>query len=231
MARNIAFASGEWYHCFNRGVDRRHIFMDETDYRRFQMLLAASNRKSPVHLSNLSTLKDATLSERIFGKSGTDRLVDIGAYALMPDRYHLLVRERRKGGMTSFMRRLGTAYTMYFNAKHERSGPLFSGTFKALHVEKDTCLRRVVNYIHGNPAELFEKDAGCSAIENARRLRIEVRGYEFGSLYDYEHASRPEGSILSSTLLEDELNESPSTDGVLEDYRTFYATSNWKLWS
>jgi len=148
-------------------------------------------------------------------------LVDIGAYALMPNHPHLLLREIAEGGITSFMQKIGTAYTMFFNKKYNRTGALFSGRFKAKHVATNEYFGRVVNYIHGNPAELFEPRVKEDIIRDEQALRENLLAYRFSSLQDYRE-SRPETVIVAVAAVQDIVGTNPSFDTILDDIKTFY---------
>lgn len=226
MSRSIAFVPGEWYHCYNRGIDKRTTYMDQRDYCRFQVLLYASNGHAPFPLRRL---KDTEL-DMLYTQERGEPLVDIGAYVLMPDQYHLLLRERSEGGIAAFMHRLNTRYVMYFNIRHERSGPLFGGRFRAKHV-RTPYLAKVVNFIHGTPAGLFEQDFRSGTVKDRHQLRKRVRAYAFGSLCDYEKDERPERAILDPGSLTGCLERPPTLDGALRDVMTVYARSNKPLWS
>src|SRR3989344_6748269 len=119
--RDVPFAWGEWYHCYNRGVEKRITFEDTRDYHRFLELLYLANDEMPLRREDVGELAlgDVLLTPR--GK----RLVAIGAFCLMPNHFHLVLKEIVEGGITSFMRKMGTAYTLYFNARHGRGGNLF----------------------------------------------------------------------------------------------------------
>ncbi|MES2668101.1 MAG: transposase [Patescibacteria group bacterium] len=230
MSRNIVFGVGEWYHCFNRGVDKRKTFMDSSDYLRFQALLYLCNSERAFRARDIAAAQLESGTGNVYAHDRGDRLVDIGTYALMPNHYHLLLRERVEGGISMFMQRLGTAYTVYFNMRHERTGALFSGRFRALHVNRNRYMRRIVNYIHGNPAELFEPGIKKGLVTDAKTLMKRVQRYPFSSLFDYREDERPATAILSMDILEDMLEDNPSADGVLQDFQTFYSVSNKKLW-
>ena len=134
MLRNIIFSENEFYHLYNRGVDKRIIFIDEDDYKRFTNLLFVANSDTSVHLSNFQGL---SLLEIPRGSS----IVDIGAWCLMPNHFHLLVKEKQSGGISLFMKKLLTGYSMYFNTKYERKGTLFDRPFKGKHLNSDVYLR------------------------------------------------------------------------------------------
>jgi putative transposase len=111
-------AEGESYHIFNRGAHKQAIFRSQNDYNRFQVLLYLLNTKFPVVMRDiLLEYKDRDFAD-IFLEEPSDRsLVDILGYALMPNHFHIIMRQRSKDGITRFMKKLCTAYSMYFNAK------------------------------------------------------------------------------------------------------------------
>ena len=154
MSIRIPIAPREWYHCFNRGIDKRKVFDSVSDYKRFLVLLYVCNSKNNIHVSDLKQwsheeiFRDADLEKR-----RGDSLVEIGAYTLMKNHFHLLIREQEDGGITTFMRKVMTGYTMYFNKKNNRIGTLFSGPFKSKHIDDDEYFQYVISYIHLNPTE------------------------------------------------------------------------------
>lgn len=194
MTRRIPVAQGEFYHAYNRGVDKRITYQDNADYERFLLLLFLCNDEKPVKLQNVG--KESPV--RTFQKTNQERLVDICAYCLMPNHFHLLVYEKQQGGLSLFMQKLLTAYTMYFNKRYERTGALFQGTYKTSHVDKDSYLSTVFQYIHVNPAKLkvFE-----DAPEDERSAIVFLKKYRYSSLPDYSGTNRPERAILSPSRL------------------------------
>jgi len=221
--RTVPFAPDEWFHCFTRGVDKRKVFMDEEDGQRFQMLLYTCNNERSIHVSDFSGRSRRPDSAKVFHLPRTKLLVDIAAYCLMPNHPHLLIREIDYGGISTFMQKLGTGYTMYFNKKYERTGALFSGPFKAVHVEQDSHFRRVVNYIHANPAELYESGWKNGVIRNERKLKKLLGVYPLSSLPDYQNVERAENAIVSISASMEILDKTPSFETLLKDAYDFYA--------
>lgn len=225
MGRLNAFSLDEWYHCFNRGVDKRKVFLRKSDYERFLTLLYLSNGTEPVRLDNLmqslQNQQGRTLLEIALEENRGEPLVDIGAYCLMPNHFHLLLREKTNGGISEFMRKVGTGYTMYFNKKNERTGPLLGGKFRTRHILDDAYLKRVVNYIHANPAELIEPDWKEGRIKNVNRTRVFLESYPYGSMGSFLGSSDLQNKIVNLNLMRDYYESLPESNELFEDARTF----------
>jgi putative transposase len=151
------FINDELYHVYNRGVEKRDIFMDEADRYRFVHNLYEFNDENPA--SNVSYYFDkrsGTVQPIIHKgrRESRNPLVDILVFTLMPNHFHLLLRQKKENGISRFMQKLGTGYSMYFNKKHERVGGLFQGKFKAVHVNEEAHFIHLPHYIHTNPLEL-----------------------------------------------------------------------------
>jgi len=126
--RKVSFVSGEFYHVYNRGNSRQEIFHSQTDYDRFSALLYAANGAASIDSREVSL-------EDMFTFDRGEQQVAIGAYCLMPNHFHILVTPLVEGGLITFMRKLATGYSMYFNKKHHRTGSLFEGRFKSVAPE------------------------------------------------------------------------------------------------
>lgn len=144
--RNVQFGVDEYYHIFNRGVDRRRIFLDTVDFLRFYQSLYLFNDNDYRHdgerLYNESLLAS---QERL--PDMRKPLVDIAALCLMGNHYHLLIRQTREDGITRFMHRLSMGYAKYFNRRYKRSGALFEGEYRAIHVQRDAHFLHLPRYI------------------------------------------------------------------------------------
>ena len=195
--RRVPFAEGETFHCFNRGIDKRDTFASEDDCNRFIQLLYLANDESPIKRENFYHMKHRD----ILRLQRQAPIVSVVAYCLMKNHYHLLLHEIVEGGITKFMQKLGTGYTMYFNEKYDRIGNLFIKPFRSKHIDTDAYLRRVAQYIHLNPAELYEQEWKTGKVKNMRKLHEELSKYPFSSLPDYIGMRRNEISILDSTMM------------------------------
>lgn len=190
MQRKITIAPGEYYHIYNRGVEKRNIFISKDDHERFMRLLYLSNSTKPYVYRLVQGLP---LNEIDLG----EKRVAIGAYSLMPNHFHLLVREIEDGGISGFMEKLTTGYSMYFNKRNKRVGSLFQGTFKAEHVDTDEYLKYLYAYIHLNPVKLIEPTWKEKGIQNLTRAKKYLESYRYTSYVDYALGKREESAILS----------------------------------
>ena len=129
MLRADPFVTGEYYHLYNRGIDKRVIFKLVRDYERFMMLIYLANSSNSFRLDELVNRQRQTFNEILLLDRG-ELLVSIGAWSLMTNHFHLIVRQEVDGGITKFMKKLGTGYSMFFNIKYQRRGALFGGVFK-----------------------------------------------------------------------------------------------------
>ena len=144
------FVEGGIYHIYNRGVEKRDIFLDEQDYKVFLYYLKTyltvpdNKKKTPLKISRLGPDFDLYKNINLF------------CYVLMPNHFHLLLKQIPKNAMTELMRRISNAYVKYFNDKYKRVGPLFQGRYKSILVSEDEYFMRLSLYIHINPIELSE---------------------------------------------------------------------------
>ena len=136
--RFLPFVNGEYYHVFNRGVEKRPIYLDKRDYQRFigkfSDFLKLNFKKKQLQLTKQ-----------------TQKEVSLLCFALMPNHFHLLVKQNIDNGISKFLKETSNSYTRYFNTRHDRVGPLFQGAFKAVHISDENQLIHLSRYIHLNP--------------------------------------------------------------------------------
>ena len=208
--RKFKFTNNEYYHVFNRGVDKRKTFSDRKDMNRFFQSMDEFNTLDPIG----SIYENSFNKEQLGGSTSKlqkDRLVEFICYCLNPNHYHFLLKQGSDKGIEKFMQRLGTGYTMYFNARNERSGVLFQGKFKAKHIIDDVYLQYFLAYIHLNPIKLIEstwKETGIKDKDQARRY---LKKYQYSSFVDYCGQQRIENCII-------EKNKMPSTLRMPNDF-------------
>ncbi|MEK7114010.1 MAG: transposase [Patescibacteria group bacterium] len=216
MTRTFSFASGEFYHIYNRGTEKRNIFMSRADRDRFLALLYFANQSDPVDLK----LQGSTLLKIVEERTG-DPLVEIAAYCLMPNHFHLLIRELEDGGISKFMQKLTTGYTMYFNKRHDRNGSLFQGRFKATHVEDDRYMRYLISYIHLNPVKLIDPKWKETGIANRMHAEKYLETYTYSSYLDYLGKKRLEEMILSRKALPEYFSSGSDFKNFVTEWLTY----------
>lgn len=199
MSRSLIFSPEEYYHCYGRGTEKRKIFLDKKDYKRFIQLLYICNSKNPIHLSNYQKKSFSDIFEIDRGET----LVDIGTYCLMPNHFHILIKEKKDKNLSLFMQKLITGYTMYFNKKYNRTGSLFESTFRAEHANKDTYLKYLFSYIHLNPVKIIDSKWKEEGIKNNIKTRNFLLGYKYSSYLDYFGEKRPQVRILNTKMFPD----------------------------
>lgn len=216
--RQTPFSVDEWYHCYNRGVDRRIVFEDSRDYRRFLEALYLSNAEETDARGTFQHLSH----KEIMDLPRSSPIVSIGAYCLMPNHFHLLIKEIASNGISRFMHRLGTSYTMYFNIKKERTGNLFGKPFKAKHIADDNYLARIVQYIHLNPVELFERKWKEGTVNDIHTLGEQLHAYPYSSLAAYSRNAP--NSIIDSL----EIDLPDINHAFLSEAAAYYSDINMK---
>jgi len=144
--RKVKFANGEFYHVFNRGVDKRPIFERPQDFDRFLQSMEEFNTTQSIG----SIYENSFLKPEIKLKRRKAKLVNIICYCLNINHYHFILEQLVNEGISKFMKSLGGGFTKYFNAQNKRNGVLFQGQFKARHIDSNEYLLHVSAYINLN---------------------------------------------------------------------------------
>lgn len=153
--RNIVLANGEYYHLFNRGVERRPVFTNRRELARAMDLVNFYRFDKPsVRYSKYLMLDED--QRQNFLANLKEKAVEVVAFCLMTNHFHFLVKQIKENGVSKFMANFMNSYTKYFNTKYQRAGPLFQGAFKAIHLESDEQLLHLSRYIHLNPVINFK---------------------------------------------------------------------------
>lgn len=220
MDRKIAFSVDQYYHIYNRGTEKRDIFLDKADYLRFLVLLYISNNTDVVHISNLINQGESLM--KILDMDKKDSLVDIGAYCLMPNHFHLLIKEKTENGISKFMKKLSTGYSMYFNKRYERMGSLFQGIFKSVHADTDEYLKYLFAYIHLNPVKLIDPEWKENGIKDKNIISSFLKGYSYSSYFDYSNDNnRLEGKIINKKSFPEYFSMVKDFSNMINDWLSF----------
>lgn len=174
--RTILLISGEIYHVFNKGLTGQPIFTNKRDYQRFfETIIFYQNKNTPMRYSKfliLSGEEREKILENLIKRH--DSSVELICYCLMPNHFHLLLRQNENNGISKFIGDLTNSYTRYFNVKNKRHGPLFQGKFKAVRIEDDDQLLHVSRYIHLNPYTSY-------VVKNIKEISV----YPYSSFSEY----------------------------------------------
>ena len=201
----------DYYHAFNHGAHAAPLFHDKQDFERFLTLLYIANNTGHFILRDMKTAD-------VFATMRTRALVDIAAYCLMPDRYHIILRDRELNGVQHFIHKISTAYVMYYNRKYNHKGTVFAGTYRARRVPDQSRLYELISRVHlypfsvkGNEDEVKEKEInkGLSpttiwdekkerSATNMKKAVDQASRYEYSSMRDYLEEDRPQKVIIAS---------------------------------
>ena len=211
--RNIKIAPGEYYHIFNRGMAKQKIFLDKRDWIRFLFLIL--HFQSPITFQNIHRPTKNFVQHSVFNIDKEEKLeiiqkryVELTAFCLMPNHFHLIIKEVEESGVARYMQRVLNSYTKYINTKYKKSGHLFQGPYKAVHVNGNIQLLHLSAYIHKNPREL-------------RGWKNKEINYEWSSYQDFVLKNRWDTLIVPQIITEQFKNEN--------DYKKFIETSTAKM--
>ena len=139
--RKNPLVTDNYYHIYNRGVDKRDIFSDKKDLARFILSVKEFNNISPI-----GSIRD----NPDVGRLGKDPLVSVVCYCFNPNHFHFILKQEKDGGISEFLKRLLGGYTKYFNQMHNRSGALFQGRFKSHIINNDQYFLKIFPYVNMN---------------------------------------------------------------------------------
>ena len=144
--RKDPLVNNQYYHIYNRGVDKRDIFMSKADLDRFALSVKEFNVVEPI-----GSIKDLMLRKQEDSDVGRPNpLVSIVCYCFNPNHFHFILKQEVDGGISEFLKRLLGGYTKYFNLTHKRNGALFQSRFKSNLIDNDAYFLKIRPYVHLN---------------------------------------------------------------------------------
>ncbi len=193
--RKIEFFVGGIYHIYSRGIEKRSIFLTDSDYYRFlESLYFFNDSEKGIKIARVKKCPGPASAKR-------KKLVGILCYCLMPNHFHLILTPlNRNDGIPKFMQKLMTGYAMYFNEKYERTGPLFEGRYKATWVNTNAYFSHLTRYIHLNPLNLIQPDWKEEGVKNWKESLAFLKNYKWSSYNSYIE-NKNYFSILEFSLL------------------------------
>ncbi|MDO8523258.1 MAG: hypothetical protein Q7S12_03195 [bacterium] len=187
--RKDPLITGEIYHICNRSTEGIPIFSEKADAKRFLSALAQSNT------TGLSLRGARRMPNKIFGDGSS--LVEIYAITLMPNHFHICVKQLENNGITLWMHRTCNSFAKYFNIINERKGSLFMGRFKAVPITENRQLFHVLVYINANPLDLYAPGWRKGKINNWNAAKSFLNNYSFSSF----------GLVAGSTVLDENIKK------------------------
>jgi len=163
----------ELFHVLNRGVDKRKIFLDNQDHFRFIHNLYEFNDEDRVEASSYYFNQSFDIGCRKIERRQRKLLVEVHAFCLMPNHYHLLLSSRVDSGIPKFMKKINMGYSKYFNLKNNRSGTLFEGKYKSIFIKEEAQFIHIPYYIHLNPLDL------CLPEWRERKMTASTKAFNF----------------------------------------------------
>lgn len=199
--RRDKFATGEVYHIYNRGVDKRQIFKDNHDRNRFCLLLKLCNGTKSFDLEEHFRYKKSF--NEIYNIDVGHPLVTIHAWTQMPNHFHLILSEVMSGGISLFMKSFAGAYAKYFNHRYSRTGTLFESRFKSKQATSDTYAKYLFAYVSLNRIKLIASESTWreQGIKDVKKVRNFLDNDEHSSLFDYLYDESPR--LFSSIISKD----------------------------
>lgn len=180
------FVNGEIYHIINRAIEGRNLFQQIADYFRFIFCLYELNDKNLVKMR--TRIKERKERKNTGSTRATKRepLVESIVFCLMPNHYHLVLRQLVDNGISLFMKKLADSYVGYFNLKYDRKGrgSIFQGRFKAVHVKTNDQLINLICYIFTNPVEFLEKSWKEAGVKDPEQAIKYLDSYQWSSYLD-----------------------------------------------
>lgn len=174
-----------FYHTYNRGVEKREIFLDEKDYfRGVHDLYEFNNTKAVINLNRRIDGYPISIDKG----EPRDKLIDLKVWCLMPNHYHFFSSPRKENGLSKFHQKFGIGFSNFFNTKYKRSGVLFQGKYKKVRVTNDNQAIQLICYIHSNPLDIWKpnwKEKGLTSSEIQNALRFLEKEYRWSSHLDY----------------------------------------------
>ncbi len=173
MGKQRNLRVGGFYHVYNQGVDKRDIFMDPLDSFRFTKALEYFNTTGPTKFYELFrdehglTPRTASVRRRCTKKD--KKLVEIVAFCCNENHYHLVLKQRVPGGISTFMKKLSVGYTNYFNRRYERAGSLFAGRYKSERIGNGADLQYVSAYVNLNNHVHGEEETNSHVVRTSMR--------------------------------------------------------------
>ena len=226
MPRKEKFIPGEYYHIYSRTILNIPEFKSNDSATKLaQTFLLANSTNSSQAFDYLRNNRNTSLERALeISKSG-EKLVEILCYSIMPNHYHLLIKEAKEKGITDFIRKCNISIVKYINIKQKRLGPLFESRFKSKHIDSNDYLLHLSVYIHLNPLDFLSgKDWRENKIQNWEQEKLKILNYPWSSVKyfissTYDVDEEIYSNIISGTeIITDQFNSKDDYERFLREW-------------
>lgn len=221
------YSENSYYHLYNRGVEKRQIFIDEQDYSVFlsylkEYLLPRNKAELLDKLDDKNTsYKEKDKIIRILSLNNFFGEITLLAYCLMPNHFHFLIKQKNANSIDRFMNSLATRYTMYFNRKYKRVGALYQDVYKAVLVSNEEQFLHLSRYLHrqalasqGDALEGWREQPSSYPEYLGERKTKWIKPEEILSFFSKSNSSLSYKSFVNSTLY----SSSSTTKLIIEEF-------------
>ncbi len=220
MLRKEKFCQKEYYHIYSRALLNNPVFNDKNNARRLkQAFLLANSTNSGEAFQFLRNNKNVSLKEITKILRNGDKLADILCYVIMPDHYHLLLRELKNNGIINFIRKCNTSIAKYINIKNNRLGPLFESRFKSKHINTNAYLLHLSLYIHLNPLDIISgKEWRENKLKNWNSEKKKLFNYPWSSLKFYLETNYEDPIISGTEIITKQFSDKKDYEIFLKEW-------------
>lgn len=220
MFRKEKFIQEEYYHIYNRTLFKRPEFTNYKNSKRLkQAFLLANSTHSSRAFQFLRDNKNAAIKDAVEISGRGERLVDVLCYTIMPNHYHLLLKERQEKGISNFIHKCNISVAKYINIKNNRSGPLFESLFKSKHITTNDYLLHLSLYIHLNPLDfLIGKQWRKHRIRNWDKIKNKLINYPYSSLKNFLDVNHEDKIISGKEIITDQFKNTKEYELFLREW-------------
>lgn len=220
MFRKEKFIPGEYYHIYNRTLFNHPEF---TYYKNSERLKRAFLLANSTHSSRafqfLRDNKNTTIEDALEIAMRGEKLVDVLCYTIMPDHYHLLLKERQEKGISNFIHKCNISVAKYIKIKNNRSGPLFGSLFRSKHITTNDYLLHLSLYIHLNPLDfLIGKQWREHRIRNWDQIKNKLINYPYSSLKKFLDVNHEDKIISGKGIITDQFKNTNEYELFLRNW-------------
>lgn len=220
MLRKENFAPGQYYHIYNRTIFNLPEFKNQKNAERLmQAFILANSTKSSLAFDYLRNNKNILFEKAVEISQRGERLADILCYVIMPDHYHLLLKEIREGGISNFVHKCNISVAKYINIKNNRTGPLFESLFKSKHISTDEYLLHLSLYIHLNPLDIISgREWRSHGLRNWDFVKNQLLDYNWSSLKYFLNENYIDPVISGTEIIMEQFDDSKDYEKFLRSW-------------